>query len=134
MRRRLQHISVQKQMRGVWFTDCQSLHDYLVNATAAGCEDKRLEIDLEDLREALWEHTDGTVKDSIEDDQYDRPRWIDTSTMICDCLTKFGNEHFARPLTLTMETGILDLTPTANSQLKKMRQQRARLDRILKKD
>ena len=82
----------------------------------------------------LWEHEDGKVKDSIEDNQRDKLRWIDTSTMICECLTKFGNEQFARPLLTTMETGILDLTPTASSQLKKMRQQRARLDRILKEE
>ena len=28
---------VQQQMHSVWFTDCQSLHDYLVNPIAAGC-------------------------------------------------------------------------------------------------
>ena len=125
---------VQQQMRGVWFTDCQSLHDYLVNTTAAGCEDKRLEIDLEGLRENLWEYADGSIKDSIEEQQYDKPRWIDTSVMICDCLTKFGNEQFARPLITTMETGVIDLTPTPGSQLKKMRAQKARLDKIMKAD
>ena len=108
------------------------MHDYLVNTTAAGCEDKRLEIDLEGLRENLWEYPDGSIKDSIEEDQCDKPRWIDTSVMICDCLTKFGNEHFARPLITAMGSGVMDLTPTASSQLKKMRQQKARLDKILK--
>ena len=34
-----------KTMKHVWMTDCQSLHDYLVNPAAAGCEDKRLEVD-----------------------------------------------------------------------------------------
>ena len=35
------------QYRHVWFTDCQSLHDYLKNPVPQGTEDKRLEIDLE---------------------------------------------------------------------------------------
>ena len=42
-----------KQMRQVLFTDCESLHSYLMNPVAQGCEDKRLEIDLEALREYL---------------------------------------------------------------------------------
>ena len=71
-------------MHSVWLTDCQSLHDYIVNPIAAGCEDKRLEIDLEGLRESLWEHADGSIKDSIDEDQHDKPRWVDTSVMIFD--------------------------------------------------
>ena len=42
-----------KAKRHVWLTDCQSLHDYVVNPVAAGTEDKRLEIDLEGLREYI---------------------------------------------------------------------------------
>ena len=42
--------SCAEAIRHVWMTDCQSLHDYVVNPVAAGCEDKRLEIDLEGLR------------------------------------------------------------------------------------
>ena len=79
----------------VWMTDCQSLYDYLVNPVAAGCEDKRLEIDLEDLCEYLWEWRDGSLKDDCTDEARDMPRWIDTSTMICDPLTKGGNENFS---------------------------------------
>ena len=45
--------------RQVWMTDGESLHVYLVNPSAAGSEDKRLEIDLEGLREYLWETPDG---------------------------------------------------------------------------
>ena len=43
-----------KVLRHMWFTDCQSLHDYLINPVAAGTEDGRLEIDLDALRENLW--------------------------------------------------------------------------------
>ena len=47
-----------QEVHSVWMTDCQSLHDYLVNPIAAGSEDKRLEIDLEGLREYIWEYPD----------------------------------------------------------------------------
>ena len=56
-----------KEIPSVWLTDCQSLHDYLVNPVAQGSEDKRLEIDLESLRECLWEYADGRLKDEITD-------------------------------------------------------------------
>ena len=123
---------VASQLPNLWLTDCQSLHDYLVNPTRAGCEDKRLEIDLDGLREDLWAYGDdfGTLKESLEDEQYNKPRWIDTSTMICDPLTKHGHEQFASRLVSTMGTGILNLVASASSELKKMRAQKARLDRI----
>ena len=123
---------VASQLPNLWLTDCQSLHDYLVNPIRAGCEDKRLEIDLDGLREDLWEYGDdfGTLKESLEDEQYNKPRWIDTSTMICDPLTKHGHEQFAARLVSTMDTGVLNLVASASSELKKMRAQKARLDRI----
>ena len=105
-----------------------------MNPTAAGCEDKRLEIDLEGLREDLWEHIGGELKDEITDQQCNKPRWIDTSTMIADPLTKFGNENFSKRLVDTMMSGWLDLTATPESQLRKMQQQKLRLNRILGKD
>mgnify|MGYP001456829844 CR=1 FL=1 len=40
-------------MPHLWLTDCESLHSYLVNPIAANAEDKRLEIDLEDLRQSM---------------------------------------------------------------------------------
>ena len=123
---------VASQLPNHWLTDCQSMHDYMVNPVRAGCEDKRLEIDLDGLREDLWEYGDdfGTMKESLEDEQYNKPRWIDTSTMICDPLTKHGHEQFAARLVSTMDTGILNLVASASSELKKMRAQKARLDRI----
>jgi len=115
-----------KCMKHVWFTDCQSLHDYLVNPVAAGCEDKRLEIDLEGLREYLWEDENGIPKDDMNEDIHDKPRWVDTSAMICDPLTKAGNEKFADRLAATMSTGRLTLEASPESQIRKMKQQKAR--------
>ena len=115
-------------------TDCQSLHVYLINPVAQGSEDKRLEIDLESLRECLWEHDDGQLKDEITEKQKDKPRWIDTSTMLCDPLTKSGPASFCNRLRAAMTSGVLDLKPTVGSQMKKLQQQKARLGKILIKD
>ena len=119
-----------REVHNVWLTDCQSLRDYLINPIAAGSEDKRLEIDLESLRESLWEDTNGRPKDEITEDQTDKPRWIDTSCMICDPMTKAGSAHFPERLRRAMSTGILNLVPTLESQMRKLQQQRARMSRI----
>ena len=119
--------------RHLWMTDCQSLHDYLVNPSAAGTEDKRLEIDLEGLREYIWEYPDGSLKDYITEEQNDKIQWIDTSTMICDPLTKAGPAGFANRLIGCMQSGFLDLEPTPESQLKKMKQQKMRMEKALQK-
>ena len=114
-------------------TDCQSLHEYVVNPAPQGCEDKRLEIDLEGLREYVWEYPDGSLKDYITEDQNDKIRWIDTSTMICDPLTKAGPKGFADRLIRCMTTGKISLEPTPESQLKKMKQQKAMMEKALGK-
>ena len=115
----------------LWLTDCQSLHDYVNNPCAAGCEDKRLEIDLEALRDSLWFDADGNPKDDWIEDQHDKPRWIDTSAMICDPLTKAGTDKFHTRLVKTMETGLLDLEATPESTLKKMAKQKKSLQKIM---
>ena len=116
----------------MWYTDCQSLHDYLVNPVAAGSEDKRLEIDLDALRENLWFTADDELKDNLNPDRdQTRPRWIDTSTMIADPLTKQGNEKFYNCLDDTVNTGWISFIPRAESQLKKLKQQKVRRERAL---
>ena len=107
----------------LWLTDCESLHSYLANPTAASAEDKRLEIDLEDLRQSLWEDADGNPKDTMEEEQTDKVRWIDTSTMLADPLTKLMK---AERLEQALSTGVIDLEPTAESQMKKFMKQQQR--------
>ena len=75
-------------IRHLWLTDCESLYSYLTNPVNNGTEDKRLEIDLEDLRQMLWEDPKGRPKDDLTEQQVDKIRWIDTSTMLADPLTK----------------------------------------------
>ena len=61
----------------------------------AGTEDKRLEIDLDALRENLWFTADDELKDNLNlETDRNRPRWIDASTMIADPLTQHSNEKF----------------------------------------
>ena len=127
-----EHASA-RETKCVWMTDCQSLHYYLINPIGAGSEDKRLEIDLESLRECLWEHPSGRPKDEITDAQTDKPRWIDTSTMLCDPLTKAGPKGFAQRLIDCMQSGHLSLEPTAESQMKKLQQQKRRMQKTLEK-
>ena len=122
-----------KAKKHLWLTDCQSLRDYCVNPTAAAPEDKRLEIDLEGLREYLWEYPDGSLKDYVTEDEHDRIRWIDTSTMLCDPLTKAGGKTFADRLINCMQSGDLDLTPTVESQMRKMKQKKGREAAVEKK-
>ena len=86
----------------------------------------RLEIDLEGLREYLWEFPDGSLKDYITEDEHDRIRWIDTSTMLCDPLTKAGGKNFADRLINVMQSGDLSLEPTVESQMRKMKQKKGR--------
>ena len=97
-----------------------------------GWTDKRLEIDLDVLRENLWFTADDELKDnlSLETDR-NRPRWIDTSTMIADPLTKDGNDKFYSRLEETMVSGWISFTPTPESELKKLKQQKARREKAL---
>ena len=68
--------------------DCNSLNDHLRNATFTKCSDKRLSIDLAALRQMIWLTPDGELREDIGPDQPDMVRWIDTSCMVADCLTK----------------------------------------------
>ena len=88
-----------------------------------------MEIDLEGLREYLWEYPDGSLKDYLSEDEHDRIRWIDTSTMLCDPLTKAGGKNFADRLIKCMQTGELSLEATAESQMRKLKQQKGRQDK-----
>ena len=110
-------------MPHLWLTDCESLHSYLVNPIAANAEDKRLEIDLEDLRQSLWEDSDGNPKDDMSQEQSDKVRWIDTSTMLADPLTKLMK---AERLETALLDNVLDLEPTVASQMQKLMKQQQR--------
>ena len=60
----------------------------------------------------------------MTEDQHEKPRWIDTSAMICDPLTKAGNFKFADRLVTALSTGLFDTRATPESTLKKLAKQK----------
>jgi hypothetical protein len=109
-------------MKHVWMTDCKSLEEHLKNPTFSKCADKRLSIEVAALRQLLWMLPDETVVDELGELCPDTVRWIDTSTMPCDCLTKYMKPD---RLLEMLRTGVLDLAATAQSILIKMRKQKS---------
>ena len=119
-----------QQCQHLWLSDCKSFVDYVNAPIAAGTEDKRLEIDLEQVRQFLWEYDDGSIKDFLHEDQRDKCRWIDTATMLADCLTKVTKSKLDRSnrdrLIQFCQTGVLDFETPPEAQMKKVMQQAQR--------
>ena len=88
----------------------------------------RLSIDIQGLKQMLWEKADGTNLDELlpEEVAENAVRWIDTSCMVVDCLTKRMRLDV---LVNLIETGILSLKATPESQLLKLRKQKLRAAR-----
>ena len=116
-------LSAKRCMRHLWLTDCESLHSYINNSVAAGCEDKRQETDLEALRQFIWDDDDKQPLDELDPDHPDVIRWIDTSTMVADPLTK---RMEATRLLECLDSNILDLEATKESIMCKMAKQAQR--------
>ena len=81
------------------------------------------ELDLEDLRQILWEDVKGNPIDQLSETDCDIVRWIDTSTMLADTMAK--NMKPKRLLEFP-DTGVLDLEPTPESIVAKMMKQKQR--------
>ena len=112
-------------MRRLWLSDCESLVSHLKNPKNERLENVRLSIDIQGLKQMLWEKTDGTNLDELlpEDVAENAVRWIDTSCMVVDCLTKKMKPDVMLKL---MSKGRLNLKPTPESQLLKLRKQKLR--------
>ena len=103
--------SASSEMGHCWMTDCDSLYEHLIAPRRNSIENKRLQIDLMALRQQIWERG-GERTLEVDHSCGDYPRWIDTSVMLADPLTKAMN---AERLVATMETGNFDIPPTAES-------------------
>ena len=103
--------SASSQMGHVWLTDCDSLFEHLTSSRLNSIENKRLAIDLMALRQQIWER-DSERTLEIDHSRGDYPRWIDTSVMLADPLTKAMNSE---KLMNVMMTGQFDLRPTEES-------------------
>ena len=97
---------------------------HLKNPIETKLENTRLSIDMAALRQRLWADPNGEPYEELpEDDKANNIiRWIDTSVMIADCLTKRMKATNLWPAL----KGRLSLTPTPESILTKMRKQKAR--------
>ena len=115
-------ISASENMSHVWLTDCDSLYEHLISPSTKQVANKRLAIDLKALRQSVWERA-GERTDVVDSTSGDYPRWIDTSTMIADPLTK---TMAATRLEDTLMTGLLDLRPTEESLLIKAKNRASR--------
>ena len=98
-------------MGHVWRTGCDSLYEHLVSTKHNSVDNKRLNVDLMALRQLVWERG-GERQEYVDHSRGDFPRWIDTSTMIADPLTKAMS---CERLSKMLSTGILDLNPTQES-------------------
>ena len=90
----------------------------------------RLSIDIAGLKQLIWNKDDGTQYEELpkERDARNAIRWIDTSAMAVYCMTK----RMKGDVLIRTFAGKLDLRPTPDSVLTKMRKQKFRQDKAQK--
>ena len=110
--------------KSLWLTDCKSCRDSLHKPVAKGI-DKRLGIELASLRQFLWRRRYQDLPDRrlLEelppiDERTDLCRWIDTTVMACDCLTKTMREDY---LLAILESNKWNVAQTAEAKAIKLR-------------
>ena len=81
------HEQSRRKVPHLLLTDCRSLHDHLNADVPVTVSDKRLHIELSAMKQSLFEDT-GARSTDVFPEGGDRLRWIDTSTMSADALTK----------------------------------------------
>ncbi len=109
-------------MSHVWVADYESLYEHLVSPKMNSVVNMRLAIDLSALRQLVWER-DGERTQIVDSRRADCPRWIDTSTMIAEPLTK---AMAGDRMMVALDTGVLDLQRTPESPAIKARSREAR--------
>ena len=109
-------------MGHIWLTDCESLYEHLASPRLNAIANKRLAIDLMALRQQIWER-DGERTLEVDHSCGDYPRWIDTSVMLADPLTK---SMVSDTLANTMMTGQWSMRPTAESLMIKEKNRASR--------
>ncbi|CAE7418365.1 GIP [Symbiodinium sp. CCMP2592] len=119
--------SAAKFMKQIWFTDCKSLEETLMNPKCSKHSDKRLSIEIASLRQDLWRKKGEKAGDPYEEDYRpsdesltDTVRWIDTDVMVADPLTKVMEPT---KLVHVMETNELDVKQPIDSIVKKRAKQ-----------
>ena len=95
-------------MGHVWFADCESHFSHLISPNTKQVDNKRLTIDLSALKQLIWDNRDD-CDEEVDGSKGDSPRWIDTSAMLSDCLTK---TMISVRTNETLSTGIFDMRLT----------------------
>ena len=122
--------SASRAMGHIWMTDCDSLFEHLMSPRLNAIQNKRLAIDLMALRQQIWER-EGERTLEVDHSCGDYPRWIDTSVMLSDPLTKsMSSDTMVR----TMMTGIFDMRPTPESLMMKEKKPRQPQERQEEQD
>ena len=115
-----------EMVRHIWLCDCRSLADHLASPVTGKVGDKRLSFDLHSLRQDLWSIGDEELEELKIERVADRLRWIDTSTMLVDCMTK-SMQGF--DLMQALRAGLMDLTATPLSVQKEMKKGQQRREK-----
>ena len=95
-------------MGHVWFTDCESLFSHFISPNTKQIDNKRLAIDVSALKQLILYNRDD-CDEEVDGSKGDYPRWIDTSAVLSDCVTKAMTSC---RLNETSSTGIFDMRPT----------------------
>jgi hypothetical protein len=115
--------SAADNMLHVWVTDCDSLYEHLVSNNPGSVDDKRLGIDLAILRQFIWERENASDLEPATEVSGDYPRWVDTSAMLVDPLTKILPSDM---LVKALNTGVYDMRATAESTMIKEKNRKSR--------
>ena len=89
-------------------------------------DDKRLSIDIQALRQLIWENAEGEEHDELNYQLPDLIQWVDTSKMFVDALAKDMN---GKELRTTLKEGHWSTIPTAEAQITKMKKQKYRREK-----
>ena len=84
-----------------------------------------MSIDIQGLKQILWERSDGTNLDELQPPEIveNIVKWIDTSCMIVDCLTEKMKPYVLIKL---MKMGKIKLKPSVESQMLKLQKSKQR--------
>ena len=82
------HDQTRRKIPHLLLTDCRSLHDHLNADVPAKVSDKKFQIELNAMMQSLLEDSGAVRSTDVFLEGGDPFRWIETSTMIADALTK----------------------------------------------
>ena len=123
--------SCARQMIHVWLSDCNALVSHVLSPKDERLENTRLSLDITMLKARLWTDPDGQTYEDLPDPkakEFDKAqannilRWIDTSAMVVDCMTK----RMKPDVLIKVMDGYIDLTPTPESVLIKSKKKAGR--------